>query len=79
MKKNRIRICGRKVIDRADAGDCAVDDHRAQQAGGSAVAACADSQATPSAIQATGAALHENTAWNIRNMMAARIIGPTTG
>ena len=38
-----------------------------------------DSQATPSAIQATGAALHENTAWNIRNMMAARMIGPMMG
>ena len=38
---------------------------------GSALPPVADSQATPSAIHATGAALHENTAWNIRNMIGS--------
>ena len=36
-------------------------------------------QATPEAIQSTGTWLQANTAWNITNIIAARMIGPRTG
>ena len=41
--------------------------------------AAPDSHATPEAIQSTGTLLQAKTPWNITNMIAARMIGPTTG
>ncbi len=46
---------------------------------GSAFLATPDSQATAEEIQSTGTWLQANTAWNITNMIAARMIGPKTG
>ncbi len=47
--------------------------------GGNAFVATPESQATADEIQSTGTWLQANTAWNITNMMAARMKGPRTG
>ena len=65
---------------RADPGEQAVDDQRAQQAVGQRVAdRVADADRSAASSASAGVALQANTAWNITNRIAARMIGPATG
>ena len=79
MKKNRIRICGRKVITAPTPAIAPSTTSERKRPAGRAFVATPDSQATPSAIHDTGTWLQANTAWNMTNMIAARMIGPSTG
>ena len=80
MKKNRIRICGRKVTTAPTPAIAPSTMSERKQAGGKRVLATwPTARRRRSSIQPTGAWLHANTAWNMTNMMAARMIGPAIG
>ena len=79
MKKKRTRICGRKTTtEPTPAMRPSTRNERKKPSGNRSVTTPCNA-AKPSSIQPMGASDQENTAWNMRNIRSARMIGPATG
>ena len=78
MKKNRIRICGRKVITAPTPAIAPSTSKERNSPGGSALDnAMRQPGDTRPRSRRPASALHANTAWNMTNMIAARMSGPS--
>ncbi len=79
MKKNRMRICGRKTRTLpAPAMTPSTTRLRNGPASMRSATRC-PSPATPDLIASMGSVAHENTAWNTRSSTTARSTSPSTG
>ena len=80
MNRNRIRICGRKTITAPTPAKMpSTISERSQPVGQRIADPVAEADDVAASSASAGTADQAKTAWNIRNRMAARMIGPATG
>ena len=79
MNRNRMRICGRNTTTAPTPPITPSTISERRNPSGSAAVTPWLSALIPASIQPTGVSLHANTAWNMTNMIVARINGPAKG
>src|SRR6516164_3693673 len=79
MKKNKVRICGRKTRTLPSPEMIPSRTKLHSQPCGSTIPAHAPRPSKPLLIRSIGACAQANTAWNIKNRIANRMTRPSTG